>query len=374
MRWALLVLLLPAFASAQVGTGLGTLGDLSTGPRILGEPAFAFEADLLAQAEASRSAFPITTTRASTAMCQLSDGTWQTVVAGVPCIGAKGMESWAGTTNYWTNSADFSLKTQTNTPSPVLQPDGSWLLTDDNAGAFEGFNQAFSGVAGETWTISCLMKRGTTTTGLLGLNASDFCNPTWPASEGVVSCTKTLTAAGLALLYPSTSTGTAFVRSCWLEKSSTPGPRIDCGGSPCSRAADSHTTNPAGWPVASGEIRLRYTPAAATSTNTRMLVRATSANGADYGFYIHPSGQLVFLPYGPGVTSPSSVLTWVAGQEYEVAVQWGGGVVRLYRDGVLVGTNTGRTMPSGALTGVYLGIDVNTSHANGAIRLVRVSQ
>ena len=90
MRWLLLLLLAPVLALAQGPSVTRDLGSIQTGPRILGEPEFAFEMDALSQAETSLPGWPVTTVRAGTANC-IGGGV---AAANQACIGIFGLESF----------------------------------------------------------------------------------------------------------------------------------------------------------------------------------------------------------------------------------------------------------------------------------------
>ena len=95
MRALLLLLLVPALALAQGPSITRDLGSVQIGPRILGEPAFAFELDALSQAEVSRPGWPVTTTRAGTANC-IGGGV---AAANTACVGTFGLESFPSGVN-----------------------------------------------------------------------------------------------------------------------------------------------------------------------------------------------------------------------------------------------------------------------------------
>lgn len=149
-------------------------------------------------------------------------------------------------------------------------------------------------------------------------------------------------------------------------------------------AADVHTVPSAGFPVASGEVRLQYAPIDASPGVARFLLSAEQFGVAGWSVYLGSTNNIIFIVAngsGGSVSFASPVLAWVGCDPssttcvpYDIRVRWGGGSTHMWRDGALVYEGTGQ-MPLGPLpANAAIGgrSPTGSSPANGQIRLVRV--
>lgn len=187
----------------------------------------------------------ISTTRASTRMCQDALGNWTTKGVNEPCFGAVGGAPKV-VTNYATNSAELAGFQSRNGATIVASPTGDgFRVTDNNTSDFGGVDSAGSvtGLAGETYTLTCEAKyvSGSTTLYMFMGGGASTCSHTLTSNFERYSCTGTLTGAatmrGRCWVGPlTTDTGSFDLRQLQLEKSPSAGPRVDCGASACSES------------------------------------------------------------------------------------------------------------------------------------------
>ena len=376
MRLLALLAFLPSLALAQgpsITTGPGTL---LSGPRILGESTFAFELDALTQDEASRPGWPVTTTRASARWCETWSG-WQSVAAGVPCIGKAGLAAFGPGMNSVPGSTDFGTGWTLTGDSRTQMSDSTgafWRICGNGSGIF---SNAITAATGEVWTSTFELRANTAATAQIGPNSATLGTHALSSEWKRYSQTGTMPTLTFtrAYLYVSGS-GCVDVRQAQMEKSPTPGPRHDCGAAACSWAADVHTVSTAGWPVASGEVRLQYTPSWSGAPSSVRVLADSLSGSSGLQVYVWTDG-LVYALAGNGTTTTTAwslPLTWVAGTTYEVIVTWGGGWISVRCSDVAARTAAFTGSIAFQPTMVLGGNRTGSGFANGHIRLIRVSQ
>lgn len=361
-------------------------GSVHIGPRILGEPAFVFELDAISQDEVSRPGWPVTTTRASEAMCQQWDGTWVTVPADTACVGRWGLESYPAATNYFTESTDpFGWSVDPATGCSVSGPDadGWYTLTDARSDASCAFYRTNSSPSTGEWTTTFELASGTLSTARIATNSSagaggGMCSAVSLASSGGRHyCTRALTSPSYvnAVVYLGSTfsdTGSIRVRQAQLEKSPTPGPRVDCGPVPCSRAADRHAVSTEGWPTDAGRIAwwMQLARPPRSGEPIRIILRnpsgvptlAVAGNGA---LAVNAGGGFVFT--APLLAEDTS--------GHEFAFVYSESRLALMMDGAEVWSSTGAFVVDWG-DEVQIGTSGSTNPAplSGSIRLLRVSE
>lgn len=345
---------MPAGA-VEVTTGNNVIvsrGSTASGPRILGEPAFALEFDALTPDEVTRPGWPVTTTRASP--CMSYDGTtWHTQPENTACVGQWGLESFGGFTQYLPRNADLS--TYVPSGGTVVTPSGDhWVIEDTSTDSYGGIWKASGvGLADEIWTSTCEVKAGSQSNFRLHVAASGAGNncPMSVGGPGCVdigdgwwrcSCSLPLPVNGAYLYlyigHSASATGTLRARQCQLTKTDTPMPRHDCGAAACTRAADVHTVSTAGWPTTEGEFSFVVTIQEPLSTERNVWLLDGRDNGTSGGVnpYIQPDGRLRFRVGGTVYGAASPALTWEVGRAYALRFRRGAGTTYIYRDGSLV--------------------------------------
>lgn len=379
MRILALLILLPAVALAHGPRITDGLGTIQSGPRILGESTFAFELDALEQDEASRSAWPVTTTRPSSRWCETWSG-WQSVGNGVPCIGIRGMAAFGPGMNYIANSSLPTLVLLDGaTVATVTEGGLTFQRITLPAGGRIQITPAAGPVVGDTLTATVIV-RGTGSPTFSPEIDTAFgrvmsLGPAWSRESHTTTATTTPRLVIRALA------GAAVVdlAHAQLERSAIPGPRHDCAGAACSWSGDVHRISTTGMPVASSEIRLRYTPLNAGAPDSTRILWDSRTAGLTGGLLIDIATNGTLRVEFRGASGSLGViaiptLAWAA-SDTPITVRWSGTSVTLTR-------NPGESV-SGSLSGI-MGAHAATATigasnisggvpAQGHIRLVRVS-
>jgi hypothetical protein len=133
--------------------------------------------------------------------------------------------------------------------------------------------------------------------------------------------------------------------------------------------------------VEQGRVVLSYTPEVIIGDAVnRYLLDAVDA-GQDYGWRLYHDADDENLRWsqesaaGAGDVSSSAALAWAAGTTYEIDARWwANGVVKVWRDGVLVIDDTATDVADQIDTSAYLGSFNGTSNAQGRLKLIEVSK
>jgi hypothetical protein len=134
-------------------------------------------------------------------------------------------------------------------------------------------------------------------------------------------------------------------------------------GTSATRVAETASVSSAAFPITAGSVELDYTPSwGGTPAANRVLFDTRKAAATDDGLiaYIDTSRLLNLITDGATTfTLSSAALTWTAGQRYRMRFVWGGGNLYMYRDDVLVASDTSavRPMPTQHSGTCWLGSD-----------------
>lgn len=141
------------------------------------------------------------------------------------------------------------------------------------------------------------------------------------------------------------------------------------------RQGDLITTSTTGWPVGSGKMTFNYVhPWNGNPPDERYLTINYDAGFKGVSIRILSTG--VVRVNTENSTTDTSALTWVQGQTYTIEIRWGSGNVTISRDGVVVGSGSGKKMPPSlastqTIGGNFMNINQN---CNGFISDFRVSR
>ncbi|MFA6047189.1 MAG: hypothetical protein WC718_19560 [Phycisphaerales bacterium] len=174
----------------------------------------------------------------------------------------------------------------------------------------------------------------------------------------------------------------AGTHSWWgakLVATSVPGPVVLCGAAPCSSAGDNHYESTVGFPTASGELSLDFTPLnSGTLTESAYVVDTTAASSvAGVSIYVAGGNLRALTRDASNQTAIiTSGLTWVGGTTYRLRLRWGSGNSWLYRNGVLVASRVDGTakIPLSHHANCWLGNSNGSLHINGWVRNLQVSR
>jgi hypothetical protein len=263
--------------------------------------------DCTGAALAGTAAETITFTRATSATCVKNDGTLTTLSSGQPRVNGSGLLTEAATTNLLTNSEEqaqngLGWQFQNLTRSAVAAPSGAsagWTITDDSTNGQHRTWQAATVVDATVHTNSIYAKAGTASfLGMWSNAGTSAAHAVFNLSTGVVAATSNatavITAVGSAwpgwyrcsITFTSNTTteyhtinmgttqaqadagsyvgsgSTILIAASQLETGSVPTSYVKTLGTQVTRNADVVTvsTVPTAWPIAQGEVTVRYTP------------------------------------------------------------------------------------------------------------------
>lgn len=98
-------------------------------------------------------------------------------------------------------------------------------------------------------------------------------------------------------------------------------------------------------PTSAGSISLDFTPLWDSTNKPADVMMFDTTNNLATGFSMDLSVNTAGMFFGGNFYS-GNVITWVAGQTYRIVMEWGAGAFTITRDGVLVTSHTGVTMPT----------------------------
>jgi hypothetical protein len=378
------------------------IGSSPTTSMLFGKEAWVFEFDcaltdaslarLEAQVYGSRASDgrPVTTTRPGTAWCgdhQLGDN--------AACVSASGLEGEGPALNHATNSTNPTLwVAHIGTPT-ITGPtaEGWWTYTDDDPASRETkyIAQFAAGSATHVaYSATCDLAPGTlaqarvsiAVTAGAGVVTGGTCAHALTAPKRY-SCTATVAGADATTIVrvifeagtlAATDTGSVLVRQCQVETTATPGRRCDAGASPTTCPGDTHTVSSAGWPVSGGSAEVDFTPSSTVTGFQRIWSTTFSGDPRNWHSFVLYFGALC-LEAGDDVTSERRCSAggdpgWVVGQTYRLRVEWSGGLVRFWRDGVPLAGGT-IPIPRSLSSTVQIGHINGIQHARGAISNLR---
>lgn len=318
----------------------------------------------------------ITTTRATPVPCEVAPGVWEMVPENTGCYSVRGLESWAQTTSYLAYGAELDRSVWFRYDGlSVAARDGAWEIMRNRVSLGAVYQEllGLEPVDPEEWTASCVMKAGTTSAARLGAQRSlNWATIQLTENWHTYSVTRTVQPGQPPGLFvgPNEDQKSILVAGCWLTRTSTPGRPCWGGEAPVTCAADSHTISTEGWPTESGEISFAFqldeAPSGTTSTYQYILDSRVAEESSTF-FAVRGDGRFFV---GGGVPSASPV-TWVAGQTYAIRVRAEGGVVRVWRNGVLIHEAAGGFVWGGATARLGARF-TNTQQLNGSISSLTV--
>lgn len=165
-----------------------------------------------------------------------------------------------------------------------------------------------------------------------------------------------------------------------FEIGSSAGPYIPTTTASASSTADTLSLPTTGWPQGAFEVELDYTPGKSPMGDEYLLdTRQSGGAGAAILLSNATTKALQFyLSNGvSGGDATSGVLTWTAGTTYRIKARLlANGAVSIYRDGVLLGSNTSTVTTFSHGPTAYIGrfYGSSTQHANGHLRLLYVGK
>jgi hypothetical protein len=345
---------------------------------------------------------------------------------------------WGAVTNYSLNSLDWSAHTvigdsvvtvnTTSGPSAVYNGGAEAdTLTDDNdtdgAGADDG-DADYEGVriVAETtytgaYTVDAYVKPGTNTGATIDIvtdgTGSKTCTYTgldnlatatsvggsiqciggaactgsnsYPTGFARLVCTTTLggvpsaTTADLYVGDAAADTGTIIASAGEAWRLAYPGRACPTAATTATCNADNLSVATTGWPTSEGRVVLSYTPEVEDGyTSNCDLLDALDATAGFHLRRLATSGVLNWYSKsstGVQTTKSSAALTWTRGTTYEIDVRWwANGVVKAWRDDVLVIDATGADVADAVQTPATIGADGGTGRAYGRLKLIEVSK
>jgi hypothetical protein len=363
--------------------------------------------------------------RNSTAWAEDASGQYQAFGQDMAAQTEDGISIDGTVTNYATNSIDWSAATDVGTPTdcmagaPANCDSTSGPLSSYNAGAeadtvgdddgagYEGARIATETTYTGSYIAWAMVTSGTETGATIDIQTDGTGSKTCTYSDldgaassvnGTVTalsladwwrieCTTTIggapsaTTADVLIGDAAADTGTLIFSARQAERSSFAGRLCLAGGSPATCLADNVSVATTGWPTSSGCVELTYTPEVADGFAADRFLLDAYDNAAGKGWYIYIVASTGVLRWysrgvGAGTTKDSGALTWTAGASYDLEVRWyANGVVKGYRNDVLVINHTGADLATAAEATAYIGSTSGTSSsAMGRIKGGRVSK
>lgn len=224
----------------------------------------------------------IATTRSTPVPCETSPGVWEIIPADQGCYSVRGLESWAATTSYLSYGAELDRSPWVASSSGAsLEPLSDGWRINKAEGGLAGWRQNVSGMAGDTYTSTCIV-RGNAPGTRLYVGTGTFCSFDIISEDWTqVSCTRSVDSNHFLGVYPCGNSDpecSVDVRACWYGRSPTPGRACWGGEAPVTCAADRHTISTEGWPTTEGEISVTVTVGDTDSTPVIIDGRATSGD------------------------------------------------------------------------------------------------
>ena len=288
-------------------------------------------------------------------------------------INASGILSERAKTNYWLQSLDASAWTDVGTPIITANTDsGPFVyfaggaeadtIEDNDALAIEGKSSASAGTTTGTYTVSCYLASGTASTaelavltdgggggaclvsGLTAAFARKTCTPT--PITGVPTYIKGSLGVGSVV----GTTGTIKVAGCQLEIASHATSQIINTTTALQRVAEKITASSVGIPIR-GAIEFDMTPIWSNAVDVDgFSFVAIDTRTAGNGVLVYVDGTTLTATVGNGTntTTLTAALSWEAGVTYRIKLEYQSAMFRLFRDGVVVDTETTGLYPPSA--------------------------
>jgi hypothetical protein len=338
----------------------------------------------------------LTFTRASGKHAESGSGVQTLLSNNQPGVEPKGLLIEAAATNLILHSAALDnaawvkaggvVAAPTVTADAATAPDGNTaaervqIPSTAAGGSFSRVGQS-ANLTAASYTFSCWIRgrSGSGSTYLTAFIAATGLNP------ATVLCNYTTTWQRFSLTFTATAVswhmmiGTDAVNSAtghtdrgavdievWgaqVELGTFASSYIATAGTSATRVAETASVSSAAFPITAGSIELDYTPSwGGTPAANRVLFDTRKAAATDDGLiaYIDTSRLLNLITDGATTfTLSSAALTWTAGQRYRMRFVWGGGNLYMYRDDVLVASDTSavRPMPTQHSGTCWLGSD-----------------
>jgi hypothetical protein len=210
----------------------------------------------------------------------------------------------------------------------------------------------------------------------------------YPTGFARLVCTTTIggvpsaTTADLLVGDAAADTGTIIASAGEAWRLAYPGRACPTAATAATCNADNLSVATTGWPVSAGRIVLSYTPEVADgfATARTMFDVYAAATSAGYEMYVDATtGVLSWYSKntaGASTTKSSAALTWTQDVEYLIVAQWwASGVVKVWRNGVLVIDATGADVANALTANAYIGSrDLSSRYAQGRLKLLRVER
>lgn len=326
----------------------------------------------------------LTCTRASAKYAENGSGILTALTNNQPAVEPKGLLVEAAATNLLLRSAEINTNgagapwyhsqsgsSITVTANAAVAPDGNTTAEQVAYGAttdaldYSVVSQGVAATNATAYTVS-IWARMASGTGTIYLCAT----PDGSTFAGRTACALTTTWQRFSLTFTASSTATWYFQTgvdrrdaqqsgqaaqtvyLWgaqYETGSFASSYIATAGTTATRVVDTASVSTSNFPIAAGTVEFDAVPSwGGTPAATRVLFDTRKAAATDDGVvaYIDTSRQLNFLVDGASATTiTSAALTWTAGTRYRVCAIWGHGNLYLYRDEVLVASNTTGTRP-----------------------------
>ena len=307
-----------------------------------------------------------------------------------------GVEIWEETTNNWTFSNVASVAIAVGTPIITNDTDeGPWskwyrgdeadTVEDNDGAAFEGIESpGDTSLTDGDYTCSAYMASGTETGYTIDLLKDGVSMGSCSANDLTSTftlklCTQntsgapvTDVACQIVVGDSAADTGTIKLVGMHFSQASRQQRICRAGGSSTTCNKDIVSVPTTGWPVSAGTLEFSFTPLITVFASQRFI------------FFRDPEGIAVATASldriqvdskGPGgtTTTLSSTLSWAVGTTYNIKVEWtAAGAVNIFRDMVLVGSGTGKEVPTSIPATAYIGSNGSNQQINGRIANVRV--
>jgi hypothetical protein len=315
----------------------------------------------------------VTVTRSTTRTCLTSSSSLTTVAVDSPALEPAGLSIQSEHTNLALQSQTFGTAPwalQTGGPAtpgaPVLTvdaataPDGTATADQLVYPAVTGANNLsivvnnvnFTVVNGTTYTISLWVKgaSGSGTTYLAVFDTvftSIAINYTSTWQRFSFQRTASATTMGIIIgtdrrdvTQANTLAQTVHIWGIQLEAAAYPRSYIPTTTLIGTRTMDAVVmSGHASIPVSSGSVELDFTPLWSTHAGATILDTRTASSSGGLALYV--VATTLTLDVKNSSTAAAVALTWVPGTTYRIKATWGAdGILRLYRDGVLVASST----------------------------------
>lgn len=351
----------------------------------------------------------VTTTRSTVRSCiEDTSQTGSLLAANRPCVRDGALEVYGAATNLVIRSGElghaawslYGLPTApTRTANAAIASDGTKTAAQlaypavANTATHESviYATAFAGTAAAyTGSIDVMKASGTGSTVYLWFQNQGTGAIAGSAASCALSTTKytrctvtaTLTAVNYHLILGfsptkigsgATSDVTVYASAGQAELGSAAKPYCPTTTAAATCNADVVSVSTTGWPNATGELRLTFSPF--STTGNQYLLDSRSADNTGMAVLVSSSTLIAHMgTAGSATTVTSGVLTWTPGQAYAIRVRWGSGNIYVYRDDVLVASNVTGTanMPTHHSTAKIGSRYTDTEQANGLLHSIEV--